>query len=298
MIKNIKATHDGVIDVAGVSINCHVLEDGRRVLSTRGIMKAIGRPWRGRSYSGTELPVFLEANNLKQFINSNLEMVLTPISFEPKTGKPGEGFEYEALLAVCDVYLDARKAGALLTSQETVADRCEILVRAFSRLGLLALIDEATGYQEIRPRDALQAYLKKILSHELAAWAKKFPDEFYKNIYKLKGWEWHGMSVNRYSVVAHYTNDLVYERMAPGLLKELRERTPKNDKGERDNKLHQWLSEDIGNPMLAQHLHTIINFQKLAIVNGHGWDRFIKTIDQVMPKKGQTLEMELPDPNI
>ncbi len=297
MTSNIKATHDGVIEIAGIQINCHVLEDGRRVLSTRGIMKAIGRTWRGRKHSGTELPVFLEANNLKPFINKELEPVLTPIIFEPKTGKIGEGFEYEALLAVCDIYLDARKAGNLLTSQETVADRCEILVRAFSKLGLLALIDEATGYQVIRPRDALQEYLKKIISHELAAWAKKFPDDFYKNIYKLKGWEWQGMRVNRYSVVAHYTNDLVYERMAPNLLKELQERSPKNDKGERNNRLHQWLSEDIGNPMLAQHLHTIINFQKLAIVNGHSWERFIKTIDQVIPKKGNTLELELPDPN-
>jgi hypothetical protein len=100
------------------------------------------------------------------------------------------------LLSVCDIYLDARKAGILLPAQEAIADRCEILVRAFSRLGLLALIDEATGYQETRPKDALQEYLNKIISKELAAWAKKFPDEFYENIYKLKGWQWQGMVVN------------------------------------------------------------------------------------------------------
>jgi hypothetical protein len=75
----------------------------------------------------------------------------------------------------------------------------------------------STGYQEIRPKDALQAYLEKLVAKDLAAWATKFPDEFYENIYKLKGWPWPGMSKNRYSVVAHYTNDLVYERLAPGL---------------------------------------------------------------------------------
>ena len=49
---------------------------------------------------------------------------------------------------------------------------------------------------------------------ELAAWVKKFPDEFYENIYKLKDWTWPGMSKNRFSVVGHYTDNPVFERMA------------------------------------------------------------------------------------
>jgi len=70
-----------------------------------------------------------------------------------------------------------------------------------------------------------------------------------------------------------------------------------DESGERKNKLHQWLNDDIGNPMLAQHLHTIIVFQKQAILNGHSWGRFLKSIDQVMPKQGNTLELILPDEN-
>jgi hypothetical protein len=66
---------------------------------------------------------------------------------------------------------------------------------------------------------------------ELAAWAKKFPDEFYENIYRLKGWPWPGMGKNRYSVVAYYTRDLVYERLGPGLLKELESKSPRNGDG-------------------------------------------------------------------
>ena len=52
-------------------------------------------------------------------------------------------------------------------------------------------------------------YLEQLIRKELAAWAKKFPDEFYENIYKLKGWPSSGMRKNRFSVVAHYTRDLV-----------------------------------------------------------------------------------------
>jgi hypothetical protein len=96
------------------------------------------------------------------------------------------------------------------------------------------------------------------------------------------------------SVVAHYTRNLVYERLAAGLLKELESKTPKNDSGQRSNKFHQWLTEDIGDPLLAQHLHSIIMFQRLAISSGFGWNRFVKMVDQVMPKRGKTLPLPFP----
>ena len=124
-------------------------------------------------------------------------------------------------------------------------------------------------------------YLGKLIRKELAAWAKKFPDEFYENIYKLKGWTWGGMKKNRYRVVAHYTRDLVYERIAPMLLEELETNGPPDEKGNRPNKLHQWLTEEEGDPMLAQHLYSLIMFQRLAITSGFGWNRFVKMVDQV-----------------
>jgi len=107
-----------------------------------------------------------------------------------------------------------------------------------------------------------------------------------------------GMSKNRYSVVVHYTNNLVFDRIASGLLKELQSRTPKNEKGQRPNKLHQWFTEDVGDPMLAQHLHSIVMLQRLAIANSYGWNRFLHMVDQVvLPRRGDTLPLPLPAPN-
>lgn len=105
------------------------------------------------------------------------------------------------------------------------------------------------------------------------------------------------MGKNRYSVVAHYTRDLVYQRLGPGILKQLCEKSPVNDKGRRPNRLHQWLTEDIGDPMLAQHLHSLIMFQRLAIANGYGWHRFVAMVDQVLPKKGETMPLPFTDPS-
>jgi P63C domain len=101
------------------------------------------------------------------------------------------------------------------------------------------------------------------------------------------------MSKNRYSVVGTYTRDLVFERIAHGLLPELEKKSPKNEKGNRKNKLHQWLTSDIGDPMLAQHMHAILMFQRLAIANGYKWNRFVKMLDQVLPRKGNNLELAL-----
>lgn len=291
------ATHKGALKIGELVIPCFVLEDGRRVISGRGMTAAIGMKGRGQGIARiSTLKV------LNSFENNNLAVAIkSPIQFlggSPKVGVPSDGFEATVLQDLCEALLQARDAGLLKTeSERRYVQYADMLIRSFARVGIIALVDEATGFQADRPADALERYLEKLISKELAAWAKKFPDEFYENIYKLKGWTWPGMGKNRYSVVGNYTRDLVFERIAPGLLPELERKSPKDDKGNRPNKLHQWLTKDIGDPMLAQHLHTLVMFQRLAIANGHGWQRFVKTVDQVLPKKGSTLELPLEFPD-
>lgn len=294
-----KATNSGVLQIGESRIPCAVLEDGRRVLSETGITYALLGARSGASrrqkQSGTPLPLFVAPKNLRPFISDEMRAgPLVPITYQDK-GRTVVGFDATVLPSVCEIWLKAREAGKTQEQQKDKVQKAEILMRGLSHVGIIALIDEATGFQDIRPKTALQAYLEMIIQKELAAWAKRFPDEFYVNIYKLRGWPWPGMQKNRYSVVAHYTRDLIYQRLAPGVLKELEQRSPKNEKGQRANKLHQWLTEDVGHPMLAQHLHSIIMFQRLAIANGHGWNRFMRTVDQVLPKKGNTLELPFPE---
>ena len=292
------AWRESILTVAGIELPVAVLEGGVRVLTSRAMLTAFARPWRG-SYRRTGLPNFVDSKRLNPFITNELRDVLKPILFRGKRGTL-RGYKAEALPLVCDVFLRAREAPDKITltpAQLDIAKQAEILVRALSRVGIVALIDEVTGYQDVRPQDALQKYLELIVRKELAAWVKKFPDEFYENIYRLKGWPWPGMSKNRYSVVAHYTRDLVYERMAPGLLQELERKSPKNDKGRRDSLLKDWLTEDVGDPMLAQHLHSLVMFQRLAIASGYGWRRFLNMVDQVLPKKDATMLLPFIDPD-
>lgn len=284
-----------VLEIADVKIPCAVIESPngiQRVLTEHGITLALLGSRSGASVrlkkalidQGEDIPLFFAPRQLAPFIGDELRQALMPIDYIDGD-RIIRGYEASVLPAICNVWLQAREAGALQLQQLAKAQKAELLTRALAKTGIVALVDEATGYQTVRPQNALQEYLKLIIREQLAVWVKKFPDEFFENIYKLKGWKWPGMGKNRYSVVGKYIRDLVYERLAPGVLSELESKSPKDSSGQRPFKLHQWLTEDIGDPILANHLHTLIMFQRYALANGHRWHRFVQMVDQTMPKK-------------
>lgn len=275
-----KATHSGSLKIGTVEIPCYVLENGERVLSTRGIMKSLKRTWRGRKYAGTQLPVFLEANNLKPFVSSDMEPVLSPVEFRTTTGAKGEGYKAEILPAICEVYLRAKDEGKLTRVQETVAKRCEILIRGFSRIGIVALVDEATGYQYDRTRLALEEILEQFVLSEFRKWVKRFPDEFYREIFRLRGWAYREDTVKRTPLIGKLTTDLVYDRLAPGVRIELEKKNPKNSRGRRKHRHHQWLTEDVGDPRLREHLASVITLMRVS----ENWPGFKRMLNKALPK--------------
>jgi len=286
----IRATHEGTLTIGETIIPCAVTEDGTRLLTQEGFLKSIGRsgkPAAGRGSVFEKVAPFLALDNLKPFINKELESSTYPIQFKPVQGSRAWGYRAELLPKVCEVYLKARDAGALLKNQEKFATACDLLMRSLAHIGILALVDEATGYQEVRERDALQALLDRYLRKELAAWAQQFPDDFYQQIFRLRGWNWKSISAHRPKLVGKLTKDIVYARLEAGILKELEQRNPVNDKGYRRVRHHQWLTEDVEHPKLAQHLHATIAFMRIS----KDWDQFKHMLDQAFPKRGDTLQL-------
>ena len=220
-LKAIAGTQDHPLEIGGVEIECYVLEDETRVLSRGGFQAALGRHRTSRKHQPNDvvsLPAFLAASNLNPFIPNDLVTASTPVAFRaPARGPIAYGFRAELLPQVCEVYLKAREAGALLPSQEHIAAQAEILIRGLATVGIIALVDEATGYQDIRARLALATILEKFIAKELQPWTKTFPYEFYELIYKLKGWSGPD-GHKRTPLIGHYTNDIVYDRLAPGFL--------------------------------------------------------------------------------
>lgn len=284
-----KATHSGELSIGDVKISCYVLEDGQRILSTRGIMKSLGRTWRGRKYTGTELPVFIEAKNLKPFIPNNLDVV--PKKFKTDKGTISEGYGAEMLPGICEIYLSARDTRSVLTAgQQPIAKQCEILVRSLSRVGVIALVDEATGYQEVRDRKALQIILDKYITDEWAKWTKTFPDDFYKHLFRLKGIPYPpGDGGRKPSYVGHWTNDIVYSRLAPGVLDALKKKNPRLATGGRKHKYHQSLTRDYGHPALTEHISNVV----FLMAGCTDWDDFKRRLNTAKQKYGKTIEMDV-----
>lgn len=287
-----RATHEGVLAIGDIKIPCAVLDGGKRVLTQSGVMVALGRARqaKGRAYydADVNMPAFLTAKNLKPFITDELRVTSSQVEFISKAGAAaGRAFGYpaELLPKVCEVFLKARDAGTLSHTQIHVARQADILMRGLAHVGITALVDEATGYQRDRAKNALAEILEKFIAKEFRAWTKTFPFEFYEQIFRLKGWPFDPSSMKSPRVLGHYTNDIVYKRLAPGVLKELRSRNPVVD-GRRKQKMFQWLTGDVGDPKLRSHLDGVIALMRVSDT----WEDFVLFLRKAYPKY-ETTEM-------
>ncbi|WP_233605096.1 P63C domain-containing protein [Corallococcus sp. AB030] len=136
-----------------------------------------------------------------------------------------------------------------------------------------------------------EAVAKLFVRPTLGAWAKRFPDEFYWHIYRMRGWTWRNMEVNHPQAVATYTIDFVYERLAPGLLEELERRNPSNAGGNRKARHHQFLTESIGHPALERHLYAVLSIMRASMT----WGDFTIAMDRFHPRQGRNLMLALVD---
>jgi hypothetical protein len=294
ILKAIYGSPDRPLRIGEFEIPCYVLEGGKRVVIQRGMISALGmgKGGTGRAAGGDRLANFVLGKLIAPFISNELkEATHQPILLRTPSGQIAYGYEATVLADICEAVLEARRAGVLQAQQQHIAARCEILLSGFTRVGIIGLVDEATGYQEVRDRLALQAILDKYLRKEFAKWAKQFPPEFYQGIFRLRGWQWRGMKVNPPQIVAHYTKDLVYARLAPGIVKELEIRNPMTARGYRKHKHYQYLTEDIGLPALAQHLYAVNGLMRAADT----WKEFMALMDKAHPRRGDTLQLPLFD---
>lgn len=292
--KALKATHSGDIKIGEMNLASSVLEDGTRVLSQRGVNTAFtGNRGGGTNSSGAQnLPRFLATQDVKPFISNDLMARINhAIEYQPlHGGRTALGYEAELLPDFCDVIIDAEDAGKLRNPQLALV--AKTLLRGLARLGIIGLVDEATGYQYEREKNALQIILDQYLTDEKRKWSKTFPDEFWFKLIKIKGKDSY-YAINRPSYVGHWVNDIVYGRLAPGIKEKLKEINPKMPSGARKNKHHQHLTEDYGLPELQDHLKKVMVLIDASSNN----DEFERLLDKSLPKYGNTIEMDLDDPN-
>ena len=291
-----EATHEGELVIGDMRIECAVLDDGTRVLSQGTVLAALGRaPTMGRRETTEGRPPFLSAANLRPFISRELIELYEPVQYRGPGSTRSAGYRAEILPMVCEVYLDARNEGVLLHNQHPIARAAEILIRGLARVGIIALVDEATGYQEVRARQELQRILEMYVQAEFRPWLKTFPDEFFREIYRLQDWEFRPGTSRRTPHVGKLIKHYVYEQLPPGVLAELERINPRNDKGQRPRKHHQHLTATTGNAHLDRQISTVTTLMRIARDRREFEDLFERAFP---PPQGRLpLVIEVADPD-
>lgn len=287
-----RATHgsaDRPLKIGDVEIPCYVLEDETRVLSQRGLMSGLGIA-KGSTKSGddqlTVLATWLRERSLLNDVMLN--QIRSPIHFKPQHGgRTAYGYPATVLADLCEAVLSARSNGVLNDRQANLAKQCEVLVRGFARVGIIALVDEATGFQKDRAKDALARILEAFVAKELQPYVRTFPSDYYEHLFRLYGLQYppEGNKSWRPAFIGNITNEVVYNRLAPDLLPELKKAA---SRAERKSRLHQWLTQEIGHPKLREHLASIVAILKLSDSPAD----FQRKVNLIHPRHGDTKQLD------
>lgn len=246
------AKYSGSLSLGDNPVDCYVLDNKSRVISMRATVKAIANDDNG------DLSKYVGVKSLQPYIDAariSNKIIEFTIPGNPNKAK---GITAETFLDICSAYVSALTSGASLTAkQRGIAVNCSILLSACAKTGLIALIDEATGYQYDREEDALQVKIRAFISEELRAWEKAFPDELWEEFGRLTHWQ--GALQQRPKYWGKLVLELIYDAMDPDVAKYLKENKPKPRHG---LNYHQWLSEDLGVRALTTHLNQVIGIAK------------------------------------
>ena len=291
-----RAAYTGTLDIGDMTFPCSVLSDGTRILTQSDFMTGMGMYYSGwvsknrpAEDAAAEVPQFLSFKSLKPFVDKHLgDLQSIIVKYRTERGALAHGIKAEIIPKICDVWIDAEEAGGLGARQKQIAIKARLLMRALAHIGIIALVDEATGYQRDRASDALAQILEAFIAKELQPWVKTFPDDFYEQIFRLRHLNFPRDTVKKPQYFGHLTNDIIYKRLAPGVLEELKRTTPRASSGRHKTQLQRRLSPELGHPKLREHLASVVTIMKLS----DDYSDFRKKLDRLHPRYDETLPLD------
>jgi len=250
-----KATHWGELAIGTKSLPCYRLASGERVFSLKGVVVSL------MEGDGGQLAEYIKVKSLKEFLPIDLvpaENDQIPALIKFDTGaesfaKYAWGLPVEKLIDLCDAYSNAAESGCLTDRQHKIAVNANAFLRACAKVGIVALVDEATGYQQERPLNELEFKLKLFLAEEMRKWEKTFPDELWVQFGRLTRWK--GTLHQRPKYWGKLVMELVYEYLDPDVAQWLKDNAP-TPAG--NLSYHRWLNEQYGLKKLVEHIWKVI----------------------------------------
>ena len=184
-----------------------------------------------------------------------------------------------------------RQAKKTYAQYQHIIAACDALVNGFAQRGIIALADDATGYQDDKIRQDIDRIIQMYVAPSLFPWVQKFPHGFFKEAYRILGWEYKPGQTKHSPYMGKFINKYVFEALPPGVLEELKARLPKNESGNRRAKLWQLLTVDTGIPHLDRQLTADITIMQLSENKQQfeeNWDKLFgkqPRLPLVMPKE-------------
>lgn len=286
-----EASHCGEFRIGPWLVHCAVLEDGTRVISQRDALMLFDLKDKKAEPQVKRLTNLVEHPVLNTGIyKETLKSLKNPIMYFTPDKTLLKGYPCEVIPRYCNILLKARKLKVLEgEAAMVIAQMAEDISTSLSDTGIVSLVDEATGYQDVRGKDALEKILNHYINERFSSWAKRFPDEYYEHLFRLRGWGFTGPGAPKPQVVGHITNDIIYSRLAPGVLEELQRLNPKRENKTRHHKHHQHLTQGVGHPALQQHIHAVVSFMKAY----NSWESFKIQLDKAHPVIGDSRSLLL-----
>lgn len=287
-----RASHQGVLPIGEVEIDVYRLQDGRRLIAKTAMAKALTL----KSEGGNAFLRTVTRKGVRSAIDDNLwSKIENPITFRYLDTDPSssagtaDGYEATTLIEVCDALVQARNDKTLAPSQAFLAVQAEIIIRSAAKLGIVALVDAATGYIEDVNRHEYLKLWQEFVATEFRQWEKEFPNQFADMIYKL-----YKLKRNSQKTFKHpqffgwFTRKYIYHPLANSngaILELLDDANPVvYAGGGRRFKLHQFLADQVGLPALRQHLWQVIGIGNAARDKLDFERSFYRAFPQAIPK--------------
>lgn len=275
--KNFNVTHgneNSFLMLGDVKLPCYVLANGKRVFLQKNIASALSLNATG----GGRIVRLINSKWINKFLSQEtIDKINNPFTFKLPSGKCYDGYDATLLIDICTAILNAKDSNELSAEQLIIAKQCEVVIRTVAKVGIVALIDEATGYQEEREKNELSDLLKLFLTEELQSWIHTFPLSYYKELYRLRNLEYGKEKIPSY--FGHLTNNIIYKRLAPEVLDHLKILTPKSKNGNKTARYFQSLSRDVGYHKLKEHLGSVVTLMKLS----DNYEEFEDKLNRIHP---------------
>jgi hypothetical protein len=283
----------GPLNIIGMEVPCYVLDNGVRVIGRTSATELLTN-----IKGGGALEKYLGVRALEPFINIDLLLErMVPFRIPEVEGleKAVKGLPADLIIEICQSLIRALEANLgpnppehhMTARQQQMAVKASMFLSACAKVGLDALIDEATGYQFERSADALQVKLAAYLEDEMRKWEKTFPDELWKEFGRLTGWQ--GSIYQRPKYWGRLVMELIYEKLDSDVAQWLKENAPTPRHGQN---YHQWLSGQYGLKKLVEHIWMVVGVAKTC-------ETMIELRDRVAALDGKQpiqLRLYLPSP--